>query len=231
MRTRAAASRAPGGTGTVSSYPCPTYRASTERARLTVPATAAPRTIDAACAAMSSYIAVSAAGSSASSRRTQVRATSNFTSAASSPMAAVTPAAAGRITRGMPSAWASRQPCTGPEPPKATNVRSRGSRPRSTDTTREAVADRAGRGRRALGPDGDDAEIRARAGAAAGADLDEVDRLDVHRQPAARRPVHAMQLEGRRRVRPAVLDQRELGRRAAHVERHEVAMTRQLALG
>src|SRR2546422_8412030 len=38
----------------------------------------------------------------------------------------------------MPSAWASRQPCTGPEPPKATNVRSRGSRPRSIETTRVA---------------------------------------------------------------------------------------------
>src|SRR5438034_4880391 len=59
---------------------------------------------------MSSNIAVSCAGSSASRRRTQVRATSKRTSAASRPMAAVTPAAAGKITRGMPSAWARRQP-------------------------------------------------------------------------------------------------------------------------
>ena len=67
-----------------------------------------------------------------------MRATSKRTSAARSPIAAVTPAAAGRITRGIPSARASRQPCTGPEPPKATSVRSRGSRPRSIETTRVA---------------------------------------------------------------------------------------------
>ena len=53
-------------------------------------------------------------------------------------MAAVTPAAAGRIRRGMPRAWASRQPCTGPQPPKATSVSARGSRPRSIETTRVA---------------------------------------------------------------------------------------------
>ena len=53
-------------------------------------------------------------------------------------MAAVTPAAAGRITRGIPSACASRQPWTGPEPPKAMRVSARGSRPRSIETTRVA---------------------------------------------------------------------------------------------
>ncbi len=53
-------------------------------------------------------------------------------------MAAVTPADAGSTMRGIPSACAMRQPCTGPEPPKATKVRSRGSRPRSMETTRVA---------------------------------------------------------------------------------------------
>ena len=53
-------------------------------------------------------------------------------------MAEVTPAAAGKIARGMPSAWASRQPCTGPEPPNAASASRRGSYPRSIDTTRVA---------------------------------------------------------------------------------------------
>ena len=46
----------------------------------------------------------------------------------------------GTITRGISSSWANRAACTGPAPPKATSVNSRGSWPRSTETIRRAAA-------------------------------------------------------------------------------------------
>ena len=89
----------------------------------------------------------------------------------------------------------------------------------------EAVAGRAGIGARRVGADGDESE-RVDPGdrAAAGADLDHVDHGDAHRQArAALQPVHAVDLELLRDQRLAALDHAELGRRAAHVERDQIA--------
>ncbi len=72
------------------------------------------------------------------------------------------------------------------------------------------VAHGSRRGRRALGADGDHAEPGRGDRSAAGADLDEVDGLDVHGQAAARRVVHAVQLERGRGGRAAALDQASL---------------------
>ena len=93
------------------------------------------------------------------------------------------------------------------------------------------VADRPRRRRRALRPDRDHAELGLRDRAAARADLDQVDRLDVHREPTAGRVVHAMELEGRRRRGPTLVDERKLGGRASHVEGDEIAVAGQLAVG
>jgi hypothetical protein len=51
---------------------------------------------------------------------------------------ASTPGIAGTSTRGISSASASAQACSGPAPPNATSVNSRGSKPRCTETTRSA---------------------------------------------------------------------------------------------
>jgi hypothetical protein len=67
-----------------------------------------------------------------------VRENSDFSAAASNPSAHSTPGAGGTSTRSMPSSSASAQPCSGPAPPNGTRVKSRGSCPRSTDTTRIA---------------------------------------------------------------------------------------------
>ena len=91
-----------------------------------------------------------------------------------------------------------------------------------------AVADRPGIGARALRPDAQQA-ARVDPGdrAAAGADLDQVDDRRPHRvagerqaaDPGARVAADVVVLRHRR---PAVLDQADLGGRAAHVEREDV---------
>ena len=87
-----------------------------------------------------------------------------------------------------------------------------------------AVAGGAGVGARGLRPAGEQAErVDARQRPAADADLDHVDRRRLDRQArAAREAVRARGLELVRDERAAVLDQAQLGRRAAHVERHQV---------
>ena len=84
------------------------------------------------------------------------------------------------------------------------------------------VADGARRRRGTLRADRDDAEPGVRDRPAARADLDEIDRLDVHRQPAAGRG---------RRGGPPLLDQRELRGGPAHVEGDEVTVSGELAVG
>ena len=63
---------------------------------------------------------------------------SDFRSAAKSPCAQRTPGLGGTRMRDMPSSSARAQPWSGPAPPKGTSVKSRGSCPRSTETTRIA---------------------------------------------------------------------------------------------
>ena len=87
-----------------------------------------------------------------------------------------------------------------------------------------AVARGAGVGARGLRPAGEQPErVDVRQRPAADADLDHVDRRRLDRQArAAREAVGARGLELVRDERAAVLDQAQLGRRAAHVERHQV---------
>ena len=83
-----------------------------------------------------------------------------------------------------------------------------------------AVARRAGLGAGAFRPD-IDARQRIDRGdrAAAGADLDHLDHRDAQRQAAAlQEAVLPRHLEGARMLRLAVIDQADLGGRAAHVE-------------
>ena len=61
-------------------------------------------------------------------------------SATRQPSALVRPGRAGTSTSGMPSSRASATACSGPAPPKANSVKSRGSRPRASDTMRMAPA-------------------------------------------------------------------------------------------
>ena len=92
------------------------------------------------------------------------------------------------------------------------------------------VADRAGGRRRALRAHGDHAQARAGDRAAARADLYQVDRLDVHRQPAAGRVGDPVQLERRRRERSSIGDERQLRRRAAHVEGDQLTVSGQFTV-
>ena len=87
-----------------------------------------------------------------------------------------------------------------------------------------AVAGRAGVGARGLRPAGEQPErVDVRQRPAADADLDHVDRRRLDRQArAAREAVGARGLELVRDERAAVLDQAQLGGRAAHVEGHQV---------
>ncbi|PZG54450.1 hypothetical protein C1I98_04140 [Spongiactinospora gelatinilytica] len=71
---------------------------------------------------------------------TKVRIRSTLGAACRRPTAEAMPAAAGKITSPMPRLRASRAAWVGPAPPKATRVRSRGSRPRSIDTARMACS-------------------------------------------------------------------------------------------
>jgi hypothetical protein len=73
-------------------------------------------------ASSSAKMAAIASGRASFSRITRVRPRSSLRSAASSPMAAPTPAPRGTITRGISSARARRQACSGPAPPKATSA-------------------------------------------------------------------------------------------------------------
>ena len=83
-----------------------------------------------------------------------------------------------------------------------------------------AVAGRPRLGAAALGSDMERAEFRpVRDRAAAGADLDQLDRGDLDRQAgAAQEALLARRLEAVGDQRLALVDQGELGRRAAHVE-------------
>ena len=76
----------------------------------------------------------------AAPRRADRRTThaSRRSSLATSPSAESTPAASGTSTVSMPSSSASAQAWSGPAPPNATSAKSRGSWPRSTETTRSA---------------------------------------------------------------------------------------------
>ncbi len=90
-----------------------------------------------------------------------------------------------------------------------------------------AVARGAGRGRRAARADLERAELGARRdAAAAGADLDHVDRLDLQREAAAlAEALVARDFELVRNLWLAVRDQAQLRRRAAHVERQHALLT------
>jgi len=88
----------------------------------------------------------------------------------------------------------------------------------------EGVACRARLRARAARPDFQETDlVDVRDGAAAGADLDQLDGRDAHRQAAALdEPFLARGLEAVRGERLAPVDERELGGGAAHVEREEV---------
>src|SRR5262249_49570748 len=92
-------------------------------------------------------------------------------------------------------------------------------------TAAAAVAGRAGIGARAARSDANYSPIvDLRDAAATGADLDHVDDRDAHRKPAAALElVHSRDLELVLLVQSAVADDRTLRRRAAHVEREQVA--------
>src|SRR5207244_13404622 len=66
--------------------------------------------------------------------------------------------------------------------------------------------------RSALRPHGDGPDLRARDGTAAGADLHEVDGVDVHRDPAPGLKRDLVDLEEGRHERLPLLDQGQLGR-------------------
>ena len=84
----------------------------------------------------------------------------------------------------------------------------------------QPIARRAGVGAGALGPDRDALHgVDAGQRAAARADLDHLDHRDAHRQAGAlHEAVAAVDLEAARGHRLAVVDDADLGRRAAHVE-------------
>ena len=94
----------------------------------------------------------------------------------------------------------------------------------------EAVADGPGRGARGVGADAQDAGLDARDRAPAGADLDQVDGLDVHRDAAPGLEPDPVQLELADGLRAAAGDQGELRGRPAHVEGDEVGVARELAV-
>ena len=97
-------------------------------------------------------------------------------------------------------------------------VGDRGLRPAAAVTGRAGVG---ARGLRAAGEQPERVDVGERP--AADADLDHVDRRRLDREAAAaREAVGARGLELVRDQRAAVLDQAQLGRRAAHVERHQV---------
>ena len=84
----------------------------------------------------------------------------------------------------------------------------------------ETVGRRTGLGARAPRPDLEEADlVHPGDAAAAGADLDQLDRRDADRQAAAlHEALLARRLEAVGRQRLAFVDERELGRGAAHVE-------------
>ena len=110
-------------------------------------------------------------------RRTR-RTRSRRSSLATRPSAERTPAAAGTSTLPIPSSSASAHACSGPAPPNATSAKSRGSWPRSTETSRSA--------REHLG-------------------VDDVDDAPGSKPPSARSAARAVELEpaGKRAGQPA----------------------------
>ena len=92
------------------------------------------------------------------------------------------------------------------------------------------VAGRPRRRARALGPHGDHAQGGPGEGAAAGADLDQVDGLDVHRDPASRGEAYLVELEGGGGEGFPLLDEGELGGGPAHVEGDQIAVAGELAI-
>jgi hypothetical protein len=73
--------------------------------------------------------------------------------------------------------------------------------------------------------------LGARDGSAAGPDLHQVDGLDVHRDAAAGLEPDPVELELADGLRPAIGDEGELGGGAAHVERDQVGVAGELAVG
>ena len=91
-----------------------------------------------ACASVSKPVVERARGSPRSARTSRVRLKSPRTSACSRPIAESSPGRGGTSTLRMPMLRATSAACSGPAPPNATSVKSRGSSPCSTEITRTA---------------------------------------------------------------------------------------------
>jgi hypothetical protein len=94
----------------------------------------------------------------------------------------------------------------------------------------QPIADGARRGAGRVRADTDHAAFGPRDGAAAGADLDQVDGLDVHGDPAAGLEPDPVQLELVDGLGRTARDQGQLRGRAAHVEGHEVVLACELTV-